>query len=378
MAGFLKMFNVNLKFFENIYLIGGTVRDYLLNREINDYDFVCICKKDEFNEIAEKFFKLNFNKKPFLIGKESPPTYRAKFKNKIIDLTIIEKDFNYDAKRRDFTINSIYYDLENKKFIDPLNGIKDLKNKIIRVCSEKSIIIDPLRILRGIRFFSQLKDFKIEYLTFKKIIENKTLIKKIASERIKEEIDKIILSEKYFIAFKILKKYKIIDEFLDNIDWNNLDLVKKTPENLNDFEKRIFIYALLFNKCLKKLKPSNKELKIVKEIQNKYKILMNLNKKDDILNFIYFNRDYFYYIYKFSKTFFHLNNLKDIDNLYKEFLDKKDEIFTILNGNDLINLGLKSGPCFGKILDEVRIKFLKGDISTKKEALQYVKEKFFN
>ncbi len=375
---FKNMINIQLKFYENVYLVGGAVRDFLLKRKIKDIDFVCICNEREFESFALEFFKKNFKVKPFLFGKKHPLTYRAVKSGITIDLTILEKDFDYDAKRRDFTINSIYYDFKSKNFIDPLNGIEDIKKKIIKNSSEYSFQNDPLRILRAFRFFAVLDDFKIEKTTIVNCKKYKRLLKKVAAERIREEIEKIILSDKSYIVFKNLKNLEILEELFNNIKWNNIILLKKIPKNLNEFEKKIFSYALLFPDEIKKLKLSNKEIKIINEINYKYKELLMLEDENEIKRFIFQNREYIQFIFKFCSLFFTFGKKEIVDKYLKKFISNKKDIFSFINGDDIIQLGFSEGKEIGKILEEVRFLYFKGDISSKNEAISYIKKNFLN
>ena len=205
---------MNLKYIpENIFLVGGTVRDFLLEKKINDFDFVLKTHENDFQDDASKFLKKNFNKTGFLIGKVYPPTMRVVLRTgEHIDITLMIGDFREDALRRDFTINAIYSDLNFKRIIDPLNGKHDIVNKKIRITSDKSFSDDPLRLLRAVRFLGQLDDFTISKDTYNQILNNKKLIIKVSVERIREELEKIFLTEKRFILLKHLQKTGLLFE----------------------------------------------------------------------------------------------------------------------------------------------------------------------
>jgi tRNA nucleotidyltransferase (CCA-adding enzyme) len=112
---------------------------------------------------------------------------------------VFEGTLEDDINRRDFSINSILYNISQKSFIDLKNGIKDIKDGIIRTTSNPKIIFaeDPLRIMRAIRFAAQL-GFKIEENTFNNIIKFVPWLKNISNERIRDEFNKILIS-KYFV-----------------------------------------------------------------------------------------------------------------------------------------------------------------------------------
>ena len=120
----------------------------------------------------------------------------------------------YDQKRRDFTINAMAISLNKNNFgilLDPFNGIKDLKEKriITPLDPNKTFIDDPLRMLRAIRFATQL-DFKIDKSSFSAILKNNNRIKIVSNERISVELNKILNSNTPSIGFNILYQLSLI------------------------------------------------------------------------------------------------------------------------------------------------------------------------
>ena len=203
-----------------VFVIGGFVRDHILKKETKDIDIVTLGSgidlankvSKELNSSPVKIFK-NFGTAMILVNdieiqfvgarKES---YRNDSRNPIVENGTIKEDQN----RRDFTVNALAISLNKKsygEFIDPFNGLIDLKNKVLKTPLNPDITFsdDPLRMMRAIRFCSQL-DFKIEDKTLAAIIKNIERIKIVAQERITEEINKIILSDQPSIGFKLLEK----------------------------------------------------------------------------------------------------------------------------------------------------------------------------
>ena len=166
------MFNDEiLNSFKNIfkkydcYLVGGYLRNYFLNNETSfDRDIVCLKNAKALAlELAE------FSDGTFIELDNENEIYRVVLKDKTNYFDIskcLEDDILKDIQRRDFTINSIFYDLNEEKIIDPLNAVKDIENKIIRTCNLQNLIDDPLRMLRLYRFYSKLgfEKFEISYL----------------------------------------------------------------------------------------------------------------------------------------------------------------------------------------------------------------------
>jgi putative nucleotidyltransferase with HDIG domain len=201
------------------FVIGGWVRDVLLDRPCKDIDIVAIGSGIELAErVAKKLgdtyhvntFK-NFGTAQIVYGdydiefvgarKES---YRTESRKPIVENGTLEDDQN----RRDFTINALAISLNSHTYgelLDPFEGRKDMERRIIRTPLDPDITYsdDPLRMMRAIRFATQL-DYTIEPASLQSITKNKERIKIISKERITDEINKIILSPKPSIGFKLL------------------------------------------------------------------------------------------------------------------------------------------------------------------------------
>jgi poly(A) polymerase len=224
---------------ENVkaYVIGGWVRDCILKRDHPDKDIDIVVIGSGI-EIARKtarkinpgikvsVFK-NFGTAMFkneeynieFVGARKESYDKGSRKPVVEDGTIED-----DQKRRDFTINALAISINKEtfgKFLDPFGGIDDLKKKIIRtpLDPDKTFSDDPLRMMRAIRFASQL-NFKIEENTFNSINENAERIRIVSPERIATELNKIIMCERPSKGFILLEKaglLKIIFPALDNL-----------------------------------------------------------------------------------------------------------------------------------------------------------------
>ncbi len=210
------------------YAIGGFVRDKILGRPCIDFDIVCLgngmelAKKaaEQFEEkpnvhLYENFGTAQFNVQGYdieFVGarKES---YRKDSRKPIVENGSLEDD----QRRRDFTINALSLSINNKDFgvvHDPFNGIADIENKVIKtpLAPTKTYIDDPLRMMRAIRFATQL-EFTIEQASLDAIKENAERINIISQERITDELNKIILSSKPSIGFILLKETGLLPYF---------------------------------------------------------------------------------------------------------------------------------------------------------------------
>ena len=249
------------------YVIGGYVRDVILQRkEPKDIDVVCVGSGIELaKRVAQKLhgrpqvqvFK-NFGTAMVLHGdlelefvgarKES---YRRDSRKPIVENGTLEDDQN----RRDFTINALALCLNKDRFgelVDPFNGMEDLANGIIKTPLDSDITYsdDPLRMLRAVRFASQL-DFTIEQESYEALKRNAKRLDIISQERIIDELNKIILAKKPSKGFKLLFNTELLHQFFpefvalygveiikgkghkDNF-YHTLEVLENLSENTND------------------------------------------------------------------------------------------------------------------------------------------------
>ncbi len=214
---FKKLSDLAAKTNTEIYVIGGFVRDIFLNRDSKDIDIVVIGNGIDFAESAAKLLKtkvsvfknfgtamLRFHDLEIEFVGARKESYRSDSRKPIVENGTLEDD----QKRRDFTINAMAIALNNATYgelLDPFNGIKDLEEKLIRTPLDASETFsdDPLRMLRAIRFASQL-NFNIDTQAIEAIKLNNERIKIVSAERISDELNKIILSPVPSVGFKYL------------------------------------------------------------------------------------------------------------------------------------------------------------------------------
>ena len=224
------------------YVIGGFVRDVILERtQPKDIDFVCVGSGIELaNKVSElvgndtkvQVFKnfgtamLRYQDLELEFVGARKESYRSDSRKPIVEDGTLEDDQN----RRDFTINALAIRLNKEHFgelIDPFDGLKDLENNIIRTPLEPNITYsdDPLRMMRAIRFATQL-NFKIEESSLKAIKDNASRLEIISQERITEELNKIILSTKPSIGFKLLFNTELLHQFFPKmVELQGVDII---------------------------------------------------------------------------------------------------------------------------------------------------------
>lgn len=215
------------------YVIGGFVRDYLLQRDFKkDIDIVAVgsgidlaLKVSELlpNNPKVQVFKnygtamLRFQEIDIEFVGARKESYQTESRNPVVENGTLKDD----QDRRDFTINALAFSLNQTNYgelVDPFNGIEDLTNKIIRTPLDSDITYsdDPLRMMRAIRFATQL-NFTIEEKSLEAISRNKDRISIISGERIVDELNKILSTEQPSIGFILLYQTSLLDMILPEL-----------------------------------------------------------------------------------------------------------------------------------------------------------------
>lgn len=217
------------------YIVGGCVRDFLREKEPEDWDVTTNAKPEEIQKIfPDSFYENRFLTVTVLTGSENP-------KLKEIEITTFRKEAKYtdkrhpdfvdfaetleeDLARRDFTVNAMAIEFESEKrlkIIDLFGGKEDLEKKIIRAVGipEERFTEDALRMMRAVRFAITLGEgWQIEEKTKNAIKKNAFLIKAISKERIRDEFLKIIMSERAAEGIELLREIGILRQIIPEIE----------------------------------------------------------------------------------------------------------------------------------------------------------------
>src|SRR5690554_835801 len=226
-----------------VYVIGGYVRDFILERGVKkDIDIVAVGSGiDLALKVSEliphhpkvQVFKnygtamLRYNDMDIEFVGARKESYRTDSRKPIVENGTLEDDQN----RRDFTINALALSLNKDDYgdlLDPFDGVKDLKNKIIRTPLEPNITYsdDPLRMMRAIRFATQL-NFEIELKSLQSISKNAERIKIISGERIVDELNKVLMTPKPSVGFLLLYETGLLELILPELTaLNNVEEIE--------------------------------------------------------------------------------------------------------------------------------------------------------
>lgn len=221
---------LSLSGFEN-YLVGGCVRDLLLDKPPKDWDITTNATPEDIVALfPHTFYENDFGTVGVVSDEAEDETL------KVIEVTPYRSESGYsdsrhpdkvkwaktlkeDVGRRDFTINALAYDTKNGKLVDLVEGERDLKNKLIRTVGnpDERFSEDALRMLRALRFASEL-NFAIEMETLMAIEKNKNLLEKISKERVRDEFVKIVMSGAPSIALGLATQLKMLTYFSEEFE----------------------------------------------------------------------------------------------------------------------------------------------------------------
>ncbi len=171
-----------------VYLVGGAIRELALGQEPKDYDFVL--ERPEDTKKLEELFRV----KGFILGKKPMQTFRIVASDAVLDLTFLPDSIERDLARRDFTMNAVGYQLATREIFDPLGGLEDIERRRIRYPHREALKEDPLRMVKAVRHLATLEGFSLDDELQKAMTADKELIISTAPERVKYELDLIMLS----------------------------------------------------------------------------------------------------------------------------------------------------------------------------------------
>lgn len=369
-----KLFNYLGK--ENLYFVGGTVRNALEQSVCDDIDIATNIKPQMLKKLLKKkkidFFDFSKGHGTISIKKNNQKVEITSFR---VDQqtdgrnakTIYTNDIFKDSCRRDFTINAIYSDF-NGNLYDPHKGIKDLNSQIIRFIGkpEKRIQEDNLRIVRYFRFIGEYSDSlkKIHQNSLKACVKKKLLINTLSKERVYQEFRKLLISKNASFALQILQRknvLQIIVRDFNKIKYKDIKFVDKVHK---DFLVRL---AYLINKSKISIELAVNQLKLPKREKNELKILLTQHnsiqtaREARVLRYNY-SKDIALKKYQLMIALVQAKEAKTVINVIKNWTPPQLPV----NGKDLLQLGFK-GNNIGKILKKLENWWIEKEFKSSRE-----------
>ena len=408
------------------YAVGGCVRDSILGRGINDWDITTNAKPENVVKIFKRTIKTGIKHGTItvIIDKESfeITTFRVDgeyYDNRHPNDVIFVSDIKEDLARRDFTINAMAYN-EESGLIDCFSGLDDLQRKVIKSVGDpkERFKEDALRIMRGIRFASQL-GFEIDSDTVMAMKKLSSTIKNISIERIVIEFNKILLADSSYV--NNLESYGLLQVFLPEVSECKGKLINRNNEEFDMFDYLIYCLNSIENKIHLKLtilfmnlkiteitkerdnidSLSDKAIKILKRLKYDNKTISkvsslvkynNVEIKDkkslkEMLNVI--GIDLFYDLLKIKEAETLLGDneciilkkkkLEKVNKLLDEVIRNK-ECYSIgdlkINGTDLKSIGINNGKTIGTILNKLLDEVLNKPELNEKDKLIAIAKKY--
>ena len=411
------------------YFAGGCVRDMLLGLEPHDYDIATDALPEKIEKLFSRTVAVGAQFGVIVVLEEQAEIQVATFRHDGSyrdgrhPTNVTFTNAQEDAKRRDFTINGLFYDPITKEVFDYVKGREDLSKKMIRAIGNprERFKEDKLRLLRAIRFATTL-GFEIDSTTWKAVCELAPEIHAVSAERIRDELQKILLSPHRLRGFDLLDQSGLLKKILPELE--NLKgceqppefhpegdvfvhtrlMLEMLPEKVSlplvlsvlfhdigkpatrtvDENGRMRFYAhdqvgaRMAEKILHRLRFSNEIIEAViptvrlhmsfKDVQK-----MRLSTLRRLMARPTFEDELELHRVDCASSHGMLDNYELLQEKKEEFANMPLIPPPLVTGQDLIELGMKPGPQFGKVLQTVKDAQLENLISNREEALAWVK-----
>lgn len=337
----------------NVYLVGGIIRDSILDKRAKDIDMcieanpIRIIKRLKCIEDYKYYEKFHTSTILFKNGVKIDliRTRKEEYEYKGALPKITPSNIYDDLYRRDFTINAIAYDIIRKKFIDPFNGLKDIKNKTIKKIHSNSYYEDPTRIFRAIKY-SNRYDFNIyDIEEIQECIKSKVFVT-ISSDRIIREILLLCNETNWIECLSSCDEFKIF-----NIDLERLKEKNTLCNYLDSNDRLINLFLSLNIEEHRKMFINNSILQ--KELKNSFKNYkkINLKLKDTLFNTV----DNLTIYKQLSKSSIYELKLLSFNSVYRykilNYLKNLKNITLNVKGDYLLSKGIKQGKNYSEIFE---------------------------
>ncbi|MGB2925804.1 MAG: CCA tRNA nucleotidyltransferase [Limnothrix sp.] len=381
-------------------LVGGAVRDALLQRESQyiDFDFVVPEKAVETaREISSRY------RAGFVVLDAERRIARVVFPNGTLDFAQQEGDsLETDLQRRDYCANAIAYHIRRNHLIDPLKGVSDLDNRLLRMVAAENLADDPLRLLRAYRQAAQL-GFSIDVGTRAKLREFAPLMKNVAAERVQAELNYLLENPQGDRWLTSAYEDGVLAHWLPDVDQQKVQQLKNVqaigqelatvyPEfgDRPEWSSAAKLICLLSRdleqaqQTILKLKYSRNELRTVSQVVEMLPTLLAIAAQPMTLR-----EQYFFFLgiknsFPVAAIVAIASGLSraQVEPLLKRYLDPADQVAhpkPLVTGNDLIQqLQMKPSPALGALLTEIQIARIEAKIHDKNDAINWGRSQLKN
>jgi tRNA nucleotidyltransferase (CCA-adding enzyme) len=388
-----------------VYVVGGAVRDGLLGRVRTELDLDLVISFGAV-EIARKLAAEY--RAGFVLLDSERQIARVVFSGMTVD--IAQQDgasILDDLNRRDYTLNAIAYDLQTSEMIDPLNGTQDIQQRVIRMVCRQNLVDDPLRLLRAYRQAAQL-NFTIESNTHTAIQELSPLLTTVAAERVLMELryllqtsnssqwlvatieDRLLagwLKIPVDIAFKnqltqFDRSFELVKQdyptLAIELDRPLRDTISTTRRSIGKLTRLLSPELAIATEQLLRLTFSSAEIQVVTNIINYLPQLLKseLSLPEQYFWFKSVGSDFPLLIVLAITTGVELAKLVDLIDRYLDPHNQVAHPTPLVSGHDLIQaLQISPSPMIGRLLTEIQLARIRGEISTSIDALQLAKNR---
>ena len=387
-----------------VYVVGGAVRDGLLGRVRAELDLDLVISAGAV-EVARKLAAAY--RAGFVLLDSERQIARVVFPGMTVD--IAQQDgasICDDLNRRDYTLNAIAYDLQTGETIDPLNGIQDIQQRVIRMVSQQNLVDDPLRLLRAYRQAAQL-NFMIESDTRKAIQALAPLLTTVAAERVLMELryllqtanssqwlvamieDQLLsgwLKIPVNIAFKnqltqFDRSFELVKQHYPTLaielDQPLRDTISTTRRSIGKLTRLLSSELAIANEQLLRLTFSSAEIQVVTNIINYLPQLLQseLSLSEQYFWFKSVGSDFPLLIVLAIATGIELASLIELIDRYLDPDSQVAHPTALVNGHELTkSLSIAPSPMIGKLLTEIQLARIVGKISTPDQAIEFARE----
>jgi poly(A) polymerase len=412
---------------------GGCVRDLLRGHEPHDYDIATDAKPAEIERLFRRTIAVGAQFGVICVVEDGVEFQVASFRADGVYLdgrhpqSVTFSTPRQDAERRDFTVNGMFFDPVREELIDYIGGQNDLRNKLLRAIGDPAARFreDRLRILRAVRFGATL-DLEIDAATWRAVKENASTITEVSAERIRDELVKLFLSPQRLRGFDLLDESGLLrillpevaqlkgceqppqfhpegDVFVHTRRMLELlppdvsvplvfsvlfhDIGKPATYSFDPVEQRIRfsghdkLGAAMTAEIMTRLRFSNREIEATVEAVDQHMVFkdvqrMRVAKLKRFMSRTHFDDELELHRVDCASSHGALDNYDFLQAKRAEFAAEPLIPPPLINGRDLLALGLQPGPLFKQILEAVQSHQLEGTLRTHDDALAFVRREW--